>query len=123
MCFRLTLLSILFIAGCASQPHADLERIRPGMDKDLVLHEIGNPKRTFRANGQDHWIYVYFENGHEMSQQIDFADGKVIKVGRAVSKQSLEKALESAQSMEEFEAKAREHQRKSSKFKDVDGGK
>lgn len=93
------------------------------MDKDYILSKIGNPKRTFRSNGQDHWIYVYFKDDVEMSRQVDFVDGKVLKVGRALSRKSLEKALENSESMEEYESKAREHQRKNSKFKDIDGGK
>ncbi|MBX3020309.1 MAG: outer membrane protein assembly factor BamE [Bdellovibrionales bacterium] len=115
-------LTFLLITGCASIPQRDLENLRPGMDKDMVLNKVGNPKRTFRANGQDHWIYVYFENDIQMSRQLDFADGKLLKVGLPISKQSLERALENAESMEEFESKAREHQRKNSNFKDVDGG-
>lgn len=113
-------LVMLFLVGCASTP--SLDSIRPGMDKDEVLREVGNPKRTFRANSQDHWIYVYFVGEQEYARQIDFAQGKVVKVGRPVAKNSLEKQLENAESMEEFEAKAREQQRKSSKFKNIDGG-
>lgn len=116
------LLISLWLTACASTPHADLDEVRSGMDKDQVLQKVGNPKRTFRASGQDHWIYVYFQDGQEVARQIDFADGKVVKVGRPVNKNSLERQLENSESMEEYESKARAHQRKSSKFKDVDGG-
>jgi hypothetical protein len=113
---------VLLITGCASNTYRDLENIHPGMDKDQVLDRAGNPKRTFRSNSQDHWIYVYFHDNEEWARQIDFAGGKVHKVGLPLAKHSLEKALEEADSMEEYEATARAHQKKSSGFKDIDGG-
>jgi len=116
-------LGFLLLSGCSTAPIGDLDQVRPGMDKDYVLTKVGNPKRTFRSNGQDHWIYVYFKDEVELTRQIDFSDGKVLKIGRPISKQSLERSLESSETMEEFEAKAREHQRKSTKFKDIDGEK
>ena len=105
------LVLILTLAGCVSAPARELENVRPGMDKDEVLEAAGNPKRTFRAAGQDHWVYVFYRAEQEFLQQTDFVDGKVLKVLAARPKLGLTRDLENAESMEEFEAKVREHQK------------
>ena len=95
MIARYTLFFALFLAaGCATVPSSDSDQVREGMDKAQVLEAAGNPKRTVRANGQDHWIYVFFVNGEEHSRQITFEDGKVVKVGRALGKHNWVKELE-----------------------------
>lgn len=114
-------LFVLILSGCASTNKSSLNDIGVGMDKDLVLEKAGDPKRTFRSNSQDHWIYVYFEGDEEWRKQIDFREGKVIKVGRPISKRNWQRELEDTNSMEEFEAKAREHQKKANDFKAIDG--
>lgn len=91
------------------------------MDKDQVLNLAGGPRRTFRTDGQDHWIYVFFHEDQEWIRQVDFSSGRVVKVGRPVSKLGPERALEEADSMEEYEARVRDQKRRSRKFKDIDG--
>jgi outer membrane protein assembly factor BamE (lipoprotein component of BamABCDE complex) len=91
----LTALLLSMLTACASSPYAGSEDLREGMDKDEVLNTAGNPKRTFRSNGQDHWIYVFFKGNEELSRQVSFEDGKVVKIGRAMAKQSWSKELES----------------------------
>lgn len=109
---RLTpVLISLVLAACVSAPSRELEKVVPGMDKDEVLETAGNPKRTFRANGQDHWVYVFYRGEQEYLQQIDFVDGKVLKVMAARPKLGLTRDLENAESMEEYEAKVRAHQK------------
>jgi outer membrane protein assembly factor BamE (lipoprotein component of BamABCDE complex) len=114
-------LFVLILSACASSPKANLQKLRVGMDKDEVLQAAGDPKRTFRANSEDHWIYIYFEGDEEWRRQIDFRDGKVILVGRAIPKKNWQSELEATGTMEEFESKARAHQRKASEFKSIDG--
>jgi outer membrane protein assembly factor BamE (lipoprotein component of BamABCDE complex) len=94
---RLTL-ALLFLSLCAcasmvSLPKS-LDNVRAGMDKDQVLGTAGNPKRTFRSNSQDHWIYVFFKNHEEFSREITFEDGKVVRVTKALAKQDWGKELE-----------------------------
>ncbi|HMN67253.1 MAG TPA: outer membrane protein assembly factor BamE [Bdellovibrionales bacterium] len=93
---------LMTLAGCATPNHAGLERLREGMDKDAVLETAGNPRRTFRTNGQDHWIYVYFEKNEEFSRQLSFEEGKLVKVGRPMAKQNWGKELESLKKTENF---------------------
>jgi hypothetical protein len=105
---------IVALAGCATSVHRALDEVRPGADKDIVLGTAGNPTRTFRENGQDHWIYVYYQKDQPWLRDVIFEDGQVTRVTRpAAAKESWQKDLERAKSMEEFEHKAREHQRKS----------
>lgn len=122
------ILTPFVLVACASGPQRELATIQPGMDKDQVLDKAGDPKRTFHTNGQDHWVYVYYENDHQFRQQVDFADGKVVRVGRPTDKARVPNStdeLESAETMEEFEQKARELQKKnhssSENFQNVDG--
>lgn len=101
----------LVLAGCSSTPvQKSLDQIGPGMDKDQVLEKAGNPKRTYREEMQDHWIYVYFTDQKEWHREVVFESGKVVKVTSPTGKEQWEKDLDKANTMEEFEQKAREHQ-------------
>jgi outer membrane protein assembly factor BamE (lipoprotein component of BamABCDE complex) len=111
----------LLLVGCATAVPAGLNSIRPGMDKDKVLESAGNPQRTFREAMQDHWIYTYFINDREWRREIIFDEGKVLRVGRPLAKEDWTKDLEKSDSMEEFEQKAREHEKKANNFKSIDG--
>ena len=116
-------LFVLLLTGCATPVHQAIEDVRAGMDKDQVLNLAGNPKRTFREKNQDHWVYIYFTEDQQYMRIIVFDDGKVIRITRPVAKQNWERDLEGASSMEEFEKKAKEHQKKGSRnFKSIDGG-
>ena len=101
----------LILSGCTSVQGA-LDEVRPGQDKDSVLHAAGNPARTFRENNQDHWIYVYYQKNQQWLRDVIFDDGKVIRVTRPnLTKEGWVKDLERAGSMEEYERRARLHQR------------
>ena len=64
------------------------------MDKAAVLETVGNPKRTYRDRGEDHWIYVYFDGERELSREVVFEGGKVERVTRARAKTNWDKELE-----------------------------
>ena len=113
--------TLLFLTSCAGNQPRALDEVRTGMDKDRVLDVVGNPKRTFRESMRDHWIYVYFQNKQEWRREIVFEDGKVSRIGRPLAKQDWLKDLENSDSMEEYEKKARDHQKKAGNFKSVDG--
>jgi hypothetical protein len=115
-------LGFFMLVACASNTVSTaLEKVRVGMDKDKVLDAAGNPKRTFRESMQDHWIYTYFKDDHEYRRDVVFEDGKVVKITRPVAREDWMKDLEKSGSMEEFEHKAREHQKKAGNFKSIDG--
>jgi len=118
----LLLLGFVALTGCSTVSVSKaLEQIHPGLDKDRVLESAGNPARTFRENMQDHWIYTYFLNDHEWRRDVVFADGKVVKVTPPTAKENWVKDLERSDSMEEYETKARAHQKKAGQFKSIDG--
>jgi hypothetical protein len=114
-------LVFLALTGCATPIPKALDAVRPGMDKDKVLESAGNPKRTFREAMQDHWIYTYFSNDHEWRREIIFEDGKVVRISRPTAREDWVKDLERSGSMEEYEVKARAHQKKADNFKAIDG--
>jgi outer membrane protein assembly factor BamE (lipoprotein component of BamABCDE complex) len=116
-----TLCAILTAVGCTSISQS-LQQIRAGMDKGEVLQIAGDPKFTFRENSQDHWAYFYETNGQEWRRDIVFENGKVIRVTKPTSgKNKTQREIENSQNMEEFEAIAREQQRRSDNFKYIDG--
>jgi hypothetical protein len=93
------LFTFLASLGCAStSPKRSLDNLSEGVDKHDVLERAGNPKRTFRSNGQDHWIYVYYENSQEVLRQLSFEDGKLVKIGPPRRKLNWNKELENLKS-------------------------
>ncbi|MGZ6480365.1 MAG: hypothetical protein ACXWQE_13735 [Bdellovibrionales bacterium] len=112
----------LVLTGCATATvGVALDKVRVGMDKDKVLESAGNPQRTFREAMQDHWIYTYFKEDHEWRRDVIFEEGKVVKITRPQAREDWVKELEKSGSMEEYEHKAREHQKKAGNFKAIDG--
>ena len=108
-------IGLLFLGGCATPVPCALDRIKPGMDKDNVLEEAGNPTRTFREKNLDNWIYVYFQHDQQWLRDVIFSDGKVLSVTHpTATKEAWVKELERAETMEEYERKAREHQKNNS---------
>ena len=95
MCKHLTVIFLtVLIAACSSTSKDFSAEVREGMDKDEVLKIAGSPKRTFRSNSQDHWIYVFFKKEDEYSRQVSFEDGKVVKVSRPSQKHNWGQELE-----------------------------
>jgi len=102
----------VILAACSSVPvQHSLDRVQPGMDKAEVLDSAGNPKRTYREQGEDHWIYIYFDGNREMSREVIFESGKVERVTRPKAKANWDKEIEGA---------ARSSS--DSGFKSIDGG-
>ncbi len=98
----LTLASIFTLAACSSVPlQQSLDRVQSGMDKAAVLDSAGNPKRTFREHGEDHWIYVYFENDREMNRAVIFEGGKVQRITKPRARANWDKEIEDALSSSE----------------------
>ncbi len=113
----------IVLAGCTTFSQT-MDRIKPGMDKDEVLSRLGNPKRTFREDGLDNWIYMYFQDDQEYRRDVVFENGKVIRVtrGTLARKSSFYLELENSNTPEEYEAAVRAPQKKSNGFKYKDGG-
>lgn len=120
----LVFMGSFFLISCASQPAKEFDRLKTGMDKPEVLDAVGNPKRTFRKNDKDHWIYVYYRHDREIWQDVIFSQGLVTQVSAPSQSELTDKDLESATSLQEFEQRARRLQREMHKknaegFQDV----
>ena len=90
-----SLLVFAALTACASSGGSSVvDGLREGMDKDEVLRIAGDPKRTFRSNGQDHWIYVHYKSSEEFSRTVTFDEGKIVKIGRAVAKKNWDREME-----------------------------
>jgi hypothetical protein len=101
---------LVALIACSSVPlQQSLDRVQSGMDKSAVLDSAGNPKRTYRERGEDHWIYVYFEGDRELSREVVFEGGKVARVTKPRAKANWDKEIEGARSADD------------SGFKSVDG--
>lgn len=119
----LCLAGLMLLTGCATTlPHA-LETLRVGMDKDEVLKIAGSPKRTYRQDSEDHWIYTYFKDHEAVLKDVTFRDGRVVRVHKPTAlRRNSRSELENAETLEEYEAKARELKREKKNFKPADGG-
>lgn len=96
---RSFLLLLFTLVGCSTLPvNSALDRVQTGMDKAAVLDAAGNPKRTYRDRGEDHWIYVFFDKDRELSREVIFDAGKVTRVTRARAKADWNKEIEDASS-------------------------
>ncbi len=101
----------LMLWGCSSAPKQHLDKIIVGMDKGEVLEAAGNPRRTFREKSRDHWVYIFYINDSKALRVVVFEGGRVIQVNTPAAKDPWESDLESAETFEEFEAKARARQK------------
>ncbi|NJM09589.1 MAG: hypothetical protein HC883_01425 [Bdellovibrionaceae bacterium] len=107
-----TIAACALLTACSSLPvKTALDRVQPGMLKFEVLETAGNPKRTYREHGQDHWIYVFFENDRELSREVVFESGKVESVTRARAKANWANELDGVSSSNADDG-----------FKNIDGG-
>ncbi len=115
----LRLLTVTFFAltftACSTSMIKSMSKIEPGMDKDSVIELVGGPNRTFREDGRDHWIFVYHQNDVQWLRDVTFEKGKVLKLSEPITKAAWERELEATTTMEEYEEKAREHQKASAK--------
>jgi outer membrane protein assembly factor BamE (lipoprotein component of BamABCDE complex) len=75
-------LSALTLGACASTPANEIYNIHRGMEKADVLEKMGSPLRTERENGNDIWIYRFYEDGGEFKEKvIIFEKGQVTYSG------------------------------------------
>jgi hypothetical protein len=75
---QIFIVGFLILGACTTLAVDEgLSRVKTGMDKDSVLNLAGNPKRTYRADSKDHWIYTYFRSEREYVQSVTFENGRV----------------------------------------------
>jgi outer membrane protein assembly factor BamE (lipoprotein component of BamABCDE complex) len=119
-----SVVGLCLVIGCSS-PRVAMEGVRLNMDKTQVLDAAGNPHYTYRSDDQDHWVYLFVTDDREWTRTVTFDKGKVLKIGKAQTKDAAMKELENTSTLEEFEAKGRAMQKAKvpPKFKAIDGGK
>ena len=73
-------------SACQSPAINDFAKVKPGMEKDLVLEAAGSPKVERRSQGKDLWIYEYKSRRQLATQkrEVQFQDGKAVYVGAPV---------------------------------------
>ncbi len=82
---KLLLSVICFGLFACSSPHPiDLQQISIGDDKGTVLHQLGNPDRTYFKEGTQRWVYkIKHVASSGAEKEIWFQDGKVVFVDEA----------------------------------------
>lgn len=120
---RAFFLIIIFVfLGCATVTVEEgLNRVRSGMDRDSVLDLAGNPRRTFRTDSRDHWIYTFFRNDKEFVRTVTFVNGRVTDVTTTKILRAPSDTESSGETFEELESKLRsDHKKEPGEFKDVE---
>lgn len=102
---------LFFIAACATTNYENFGQLEKGMDKDQVLHLVGNPKRTDRTNSIEKWSYRYFTGDNQEVENlkfVKFSNGKVIEFGNDT--EETERLSDLSKSAERKEAKRKKKQ-------------
>lgn len=76
------------------------------MAKSDVLEVMGNPSKSRRVSGADEWTYEYYKNDVPNSLTLKFQDGRLSQIGTPEN-EILIHQLKSADSLEDYEQKAR----------------
>jgi hypothetical protein len=78
------LIVMLTLNGCVTPAKTDFEKIKPGLYKFDVIDIMGVPDATYRRDGNDRWIFRYFENNQSVTKEVHFTESKVIYSGDPV---------------------------------------
>jgi len=74
--------ALIIAAGCQTNPIKKFPDVKNGMEKHDVLEVIGNPTRTERFNGEEKWVYRFYDDDQAVLKQVTFdQSGKVISAG------------------------------------------
>ena len=87
----------MFGFGCASQPHNEFAKVQVGMEKRQVLYRMGNPKITRRYQGQDEWIYRFYQDDKPKTAEVIFQNGFVVDITQPMDSSKYRALLESDQ--------------------------
>ena len=78
---KVILLNLLLSGGlfaCSTPMSQLIQDIQLGMSKSEVIEKLGNPRRTYRYQGINRWVY---QVNHKNVSEIHFKRSKVIYVG------------------------------------------
>lgn len=75
------LLAAVGLSGCQTNMVKAFNKVKPGMDKDDVLHTMGSPRSSQRFHGKDRWRYVFYEDNIRYEKEVHFLEGLAVYVG------------------------------------------
>jgi len=55
--FFFSIIISVALSACQSSPIVAFDNVAIGASKGEVLNDIGSPIRTYRKNGNEHWVY------------------------------------------------------------------
>lgn len=115
-------LVIAVLSGCSSlSVEEGLNRVKTGMDKGSVLELVGNPKRTFRMDSKDTWIYTFYKSEREYVRSVTFENGRVLNVTTTHVLRAPSDENDHEETLEQVEDQLRElNKGDKGVFKDVD---
>ncbi len=78
--FLFTLLILAALPACQTSPIVAFDNVAIGASKGEVLNDIGSPTRTYRKNGNEHWVYkLRTSSGPWVYQELVIRDGIVLR--------------------------------------------
>ena len=97
--------SLFFFSSCVST-YTALQKIQPGLKKQEVRVQLGSPDFVGRAKGWDQWTYKFKKGSKQYTVDIYFEDGYVVKKGPLTAYPNYKAKMESADSLDAYEANA-----------------
>lgn len=71
----------LMTTACQTSMVKQFSEVKPGMEKDDVLHLMGSPNRTQRFHGKDRWTYIFYDDRIRFEKEIQFFEGNAVYIG------------------------------------------
>jgi hypothetical protein len=69
------------LQACSTSSPIDLRQISIGDDKGDVLHQLGNPTRSYYKEDTQRWVYKLRDEGQTfVEKEVWFKDGRVVYV-------------------------------------------
>ena len=101
------------LSGCQTSRLSAFENVKPGMDKPLVLAEVGSPDISRRWNGKDRWIYNLTSRSEEpQTKEVHFENGRAVYVGGKIAPDVSAEQQDRLNAAAEIEAQKRESEMK-----------
>lgn len=78
--FAFFILISSLLSACQSTPIVAFDNVAVGASKGEVLNDIGSPTRSYRKNGNEHWVYkLQTRSGVWVYQELIIRDGVVVR--------------------------------------------
>jgi hypothetical protein len=91
------------LTACSTPFSRQFEKIADDWDKSQVVETLGSPTLARRWQGQDHWIYVFYEDQQRWVREVHFEDGEIVALSRTSLSYRRWRALERSESLEDLQ--------------------